>query len=220
VQAVPQLDLCAGVRLWSDLIIFSTIFCRKPSCGPFSVLLPVLLVLCGCGGRGCPATALRRPKRASLSRFFCDAQRHANVGELPVVLSESTGLTCTRFRAIDWHQAPPGAFLFAYIKAIRGRHVARSMFTLTARGRPQPGCGMGLIISITSAVRRRSRAAWFIATCRATPGALHGAGYGMEPPVRTCSASPMRTVRAEATGVFLDMLERHYGKRPLVYTTR
>ena len=36
---------------------------------------------------------------------------------------------------------------------------------------------------------------------------------------RSCSRKPdAATVRAEAT-VFLDMLERHYGKRPLVYTT-
>ncbi|SFL38356.1 lysozyme [Loktanella salsilacus] len=184
----------------------------------FFCLAACALVLAGCGGR------VSRDRIATSSApvypVFADAAPHANVGQLPSYYPIH-GVDVSRYQgAIDWHQARAGGISFAYIKATEGGDVADPMFHTYRAGATAAGVRHGAYHFYYFCRSPQEQAAWFIRNVPRDPGAL--------PPVldmewnhqsRTCSRKPdAATVRAEATA-FLDMLERHYGKRPLVYTT-
>lgn len=181
-------------------------------------LLPFLLcaaVLAACGSR--PAQVSR--VAASYPRF-ADADPHDNIGQLPSYYPVH-GVDVSRYQGdIDWRQVRAAGISFAYIKATEGGDVADPMFHSYRMGAAAAGVRQGAYHFYYFCRSAREQADWFMRNVPRDRNAL--------PPVldmewnhksRTCPSRPSAAqVRAEAT-VFLDLLEQHYGRRPLVYTT-
>lgn len=175
-----------------------------------------LAVLAGCGGGSTQVSRVATSNYPS----FADAEPHENIGRTPSYYPIH-GVDVSRYQGnIDWPQVRDAGISFAYIKATEGADVADPMFDTYRTGAAAAGVRQGAYHFYYFCRSPQEQAAWFIRNVPRDPQAL--------PPVldmewnhqsRTCKRRPSGAeARAEAV-VFLDMLERHYGKRPLVYTT-
>lgn len=174
------------------------------------------ILLAGCGGRSAQVS------RAApvIYPSFADADPHDNVGQLPSYYPVH-GVDVSRYQGnVDWRAAKAAGITFAYIKATEGGDLADPMFHTYRIGATAAGVRQGAYHFYFFCRSPQEQAAWFIRNVPRDPRAL--------PPVldmewnhqsKSCKRKPSGPeVRAEAT-VFLDILERHYGRRPLVYTT-
>lgn len=179
------------------------------------------LMLCAALLAGCGHRAAQVSRAAPVSYpAFADAKPHDNIGRQPSYYPIH-GVDVSRYQGpIDWRAARAAGISFAYIKATEGGDLADPMFHTYRTGAAAAGVRQGAYHFYYFCRSAREQAAWFIRNVPRDPNAL--------PPVldlewnhqsRSCSRRPSGAeVRAEAV-VFLDMLERHYGRRPLVYTT-
>jgi lysozyme len=120
--------------------------------------------------------------------------------------------------AIDWSALAADDVSFAYIKATEGAEHVDPRFAFNWREAGAAGLYRGAYHFFTLCQPGARQAANFIAVVPRAPGALPHA-LDMEH-MGPCRRGPtMPDVVAEAR-VFLDMVERHYGARPLIYTTR
>lgn len=131
------------------------------------------------------------------------------------------GIDVSRWQGdIDWMTARSSGVSFAFIKATEGGDVADPMFIKNWIASARAGVARGAYHYYYFCRSAEEQARWFIANVPRDPNAL--------PPVldlewthksTTCPWRPDGThVRLEADK-FLDILERHYGQRPVVYTT-
>jgi lysozyme len=131
------------------------------------------------------------------------------------------GIDLSRFQTqVDWGQARASGVNFAFIKATEGGDLVDPMFDSHWRGAAAAGVLPGAYHFFYHCRPAAEQARWFIRHVPKTPGAL--------PPVLDMEWTPTSptctirrdgaTIRAEAQ-IFLDILERHYGQRPLIYTT-
>lgn len=131
------------------------------------------------------------------------------------------GIDISRFQpAIDWAAARANGVNFAFIKATEGGDLLDPMFDTHWRGAGAGGVKRGAYHFFYHCRPAAEQARWFIRHVPRTPGAL--------PPVLDLEWTPTSptctirrdgaVIRAEAK-IFLDTLERHYGQRPLIYTT-
>lgn len=131
------------------------------------------------------------------------------------------GIDVARFQdSVDWPAARAAGVNFAFIKATEGGDMLDPMFRDHWRGAQRAGIARGAYHFFYFCTPAAVQARWFI---RNVPKR-----QGMLPPVLdmewnpfspTCTKRPEgRIVRREAQ-IFLDALERHYGQRPIVYTT-
>jgi lysozyme len=121
---------------------------------------------------------------------------------------------------IDWPRVRASGAAFAFIKATEGGDHLDEMFAENWRAAAVAGVPRGAYHFFFFCRTGAEQAAWFIRNVPKERGAL--------PPVldmewnhksRTCPARPdAATVRAEM-GAFLAIVGRHYGQRPIVYTT-
>lgn len=184
-------------------------------------LLPLLILcaLAACGGGGEPP----RPEAArgvTGAAVFGDADPHDWIGRAPWHYPVH-GIDVSRYQGvIDWPLVRRSNISFAYIKATEGGDVVDEMFAtnwITARAAGMP---RGAYHYYYFCRPPEEQARWFMEHVPADPAAL--------PPVldiewthksRTCRLRPdPREVRGMMHR-YLATLTRHYGKRPVIYST-
>jgi lysozyme len=120
--------------------------------------------------------------------------------------------------AIDWDGLKRSGTAFAYIKASEGENFNDPRFTRNWYAAEQAGMRRGAYHFFTLCRTGKLQAENFIRVVPKDPKAL--------PPVVDAEhmgpcrdSSPIKDVVAELR-VFLDLVGQHYGKRPVIYTTR
>lgn len=131
------------------------------------------------------------------------------------------GIDVARFQdQVDWHAASRAGVNFAFVKATEGSDRVDPRFGEHWSGARRAGIHRGAYHFYYFCKPAEVQAQWFIRNVSRERGMLPPV-LDMEwnPYSPTCRyRPPAETVRAEAK-IFLDMLERHYGQRPILYTT-
>ncbi len=191
-----------------------------------TMILAVLAVfLVSCGRRG-PQPQVLDPHEVTSATApaviypkFGDAKPHEwedrHPGLYPV-----HGLDVSRWQGpIDWQTAKASGVSFVFIKATEGGDVADPLFEDHRRGAQAAGVPWGAYHYYYFCRPAKEQARWFIENVPKGADLPHVLDMEWTPHSKTCRLRPDgKTVRAEAQR-FLDILERHYGRRPIVYTT-
>ncbi|MEO0390070.1 MAG: GH25 family lysozyme [Pseudomonadota bacterium] len=131
------------------------------------------------------------------------------------------GMDAARFQtSVDWARAKAVGIEFVFLKATEGGDLADPKFRDHWRGAGRAGIRRGAYHFYYFCTAPEVQAAFFISTVRKTPGMLPPV-LDMEwnPFSPTCQRRPdAATVRAEMTR-WLNLVEAHYGQRPIIYTT-
>jgi lysozyme len=121
---------------------------------------------------------------------------------------------------IDWPRVRANGTTFAYIKATEGGDVADQRFDQNWQEARAAGLQRGAYHFYYFCRPVEEQIAWFEAHVPVDPDALPPA-LDMEwnPQSRTCRIHPPREKILADMKRFLDELERHYGKRPVIYSS-
>jgi lysozyme len=184
--------------------------------------LVALVVLAACGSRSArePAPSVAPDTASVTAPNFGDTDPTDWPGRSPDQYPVH-GIDLSRFQtSVDWATARANGVNFAFIKATEGGDQVDPMFADHWRGAGSAGVRRGAYHFFYHCRPAAEQARWFIRNVPRTPGAL--------PPVLDLEWTPTSptctirrdgaTIRKEA-GIFLDILERHYGQRPIIYTT-
>ncbi|WP_432448549.1 glycoside hydrolase family 25 protein [Aliiroseovarius marinus] len=131
------------------------------------------------------------------------------------------GLDVSRWQGdINWKQARRSGVSFVFIKATEGVEEKDPMFQSHWRGAGRAGVPRAAYHYFYFCAPATKQARWFIRNVpKLRNGLPHVLDMEWNPRSPTCRHRPTpRKVRAEAKR-FLDILEAHYGRRPIVYTT-
>lgn len=180
----------------------------------------VLLVLAACGGRDSPRPAPAALGPAVLSPVFGDSDPHDWTTRTPTDYPVH-GIDISRWQSdIAWPTARSAGVSFAFIKATEGGDRVDPQFASHWAAAGAAGVPRGAYHFFYFCTSAADQARWFIANVPRTPGAL--------PPVLdiewtpfspTCRSRPPAAVVRSEIGVFLEIVGRYYGQRPIVYTT-
>jgi len=131
------------------------------------------------------------------------------------------GIDVARYQGdIDWRKVRRAGVEFAFIKATEGGDFLDPKFADHRRGAKRAGLRWGAYHYFYFCRPAAEQARWFIRNVPRDASALpHVLDMEWNHRSPTCRKRPEgQIVRREARR-FLDILERHYGKRPIVYTT-
>ncbi len=131
------------------------------------------------------------------------------------------GIDVSRWQGdIDWRTARRAGVSFAFLKATEGGDHVDPKFHSQWRAARRSGVPRGAYHYFYFCRPAAEQARWFIRNVPKEASALpHVLDMEWTPRSKTCRHRPSpRKVRAEARE-FLNILERHYGQRPVVYTT-
>jgi len=131
------------------------------------------------------------------------------------------GIDVSRFQGrIDWRAARAAGVNFAFIKATEGGDLLDTAFKENWRGAAKAGVLRGAYHFYYFCTKPAKQADWYIKNVPRGQGALPPV-LDMEwnPHSPTCTKRPPPAEVRAAMKIFLDRLERHYGQRPIVYTT-
>jgi lysozyme len=200
------------------------------------LLIAVLAVLSGCGGREPPvrgadvrasgSAQADLPRVAVTAPRFGDADPHdwAKPQDRDGRRPESYpvhGIDTSRWQGeIDWRTARAAGVNFAFLKATEGGDHVDPAFIDSWRAAARAGVPRGAYHFWYFCRPAIEQARWFIRNVPRSAGALPPV-LDMEwtPFSPTCRIRPPAAeVRAEAKR-FLDAVERHYGQRPIIYAT-
>lgn len=192
-------------------------------------LIPLFLAsaLAACGGAGghfasSSSRSAPLPAGAVAPPAFDDSHPVTDWAGGPVPQSYPVhGIDVARFQdSIDWSAARAGGVTFAFIKATEGGDRVDAMFRDHWRGAGRAGVHRGAYHFFYHCRPAVEQAHWFIRHVPKERGNL--------PPVLDLEWTPTSptctirrdgaTIRSEARA-FLDIVARHYGRRPIVYTT-
>lgn len=185
-----------------------------------------LLAACGARETGevqpAPSPPLDRASMDALVTYpkFGDSKPHKWTGRAPRSYPIH-GIDVARFQGdIDWPAAKAAGVTFAYIKATEGGDLLDPMFETNWRAARRAGVRRGAYHYFYFCRPAAEQARWFIRNVPRDSTALpHVLDMEWNPYSPTCRLRPDgETVRAEAER-FLDILQAHYGRRPLLYTT-
>ncbi|WP_313532293.1 GH25 family lysozyme [Shinella sp.] len=161
----------------------------------------------------------RSAKRSRVySQQFRDA-KPINFGKRAPKNYQVHGVDVSRWQGdIDWMKLRTQGANFAFIKATDGGDHLDPMFQKNWRLAKEAGIRRGAYHFFYWCRVASSQAEWFIRNVPRDPDAL--------PPVidaeyngdSACKARLSRAKYVEKIKVFAEMLERHYGKRPIIYT--
>ncbi|HUG60958.1 MAG TPA: GH25 family lysozyme [Methylomirabilota bacterium] len=122
--------------------------------------------------------------------------------------------------AIDWHQVRADGVGFAYLKATEGGDRLDERFHENWRAAHRAGLHRGAYHFWYHCRPGREQAAWFIANVpkddHALPPVLDMEWTPFSP---TCTARPHADTLHSEMQDFLDHVEAHFGKRPVIYTS-
>lgn len=183
--------------------------------------LGLCLALLGCGGGRAERSAVPAEDNLTVtSSNFTDADPTEWTGRAPDRYPVH-GIDISRFQtSVDWPTARANGVNFAFIKATEGGDLVDPMFDAHWRGAGAAGVKRGAYHFFYHCRPAAEQARWYIRHVPKTPGAL--------PPVLDMEWTPTSptcrirrdgaTIRKEAR-IFIDIVTRHYGQRPLIYTT-
>ncbi|XDA99687.1 GH25 family lysozyme [Sulfitobacter sp. LCG007] len=180
------------------------------------------LAACSGGNGSAPSDATQTVARTGLQTFpaFDDHNATDWPSRRPTQYPVH-GIDVSRWQGhIDWAEARASGAAFAFIKATEGGDIVDPMFRTHWEAARRAGVRHGAYHFFYFCRPAVEQAAWFIENVPrdrfALPHVLDMEWNHLSP---TCRLRPPGiTVRAEAER-FLDILERHYGRRPIVYTT-
>jgi lysozyme len=132
-----------------------------------------------------------------------------------------TGIDVSRFQTqVDWRRAAGAGVEFAFIKATEGGDLEDPMFRKHWRGAARAGIKRGAYHFYYFCTKPEVQARWFIRHVPKSAGALPPV-LDMEwnPFSPTCKRRPPGNIVRAEMKVFLDIVEAHYGQRPIIYTT-
>ena len=173
-----------------------------------------------------PVTPTRRPattKTLFHSRIYSSRFRDAkpiNFGRASPRLHAVHGVDVSRWQGdIDWDTLRTQGANFAFIKATDGGDHLDPMFSQNWRAAKASGIKRGAYHFFYWCRTAGEQAKWFMRNVPRDPEAL--------PPVidvewnhdSSCKQQLSPTRVREKMQVFMDILERHYGKRPIIYTS-
>ncbi|MGL4310257.1 MAG: GH25 family lysozyme [Paracoccaceae bacterium] len=183
-------------------------------------LLPLLACLAACGGHPDPGAITPAPAGVITAPNFGDADPHDWSGRRPESYPVH-GIDASRWQGtIDWSTARANGVNFAFLKATEGGDGLDPMFADNRRAARAAGVPAGAYHFWYHCRSAAEQARWFIRHVPRAAGDLPPV-VDMEwtPTSPTCrKRPPAEQVRAEAA-LFLSILERHYGQRPIVYAT-
>ncbi len=182
--------------------------------------LCLALALSACGSTSSPrATATVAPAGPVVAPNFGEAKpkdwNGRKPGSYPV-----HGIDTSRWQgSIDWATARANGVNFAFLKATEGGDILDPGFAENWAASARAGVPRGAYHFWYHCRPAAEQARWFIRHVPRQAGALPPV-LDMEwtPFSPTCTLRPdPQVIRAEAK-IFLDMLEAHYGQRPIVYS--
>lgn len=182
----------------------------------FLFCLTCLALLSACGGGSSPQLESRAAPVSYPA--FDNLDPRAWEGLSPSAYAVH-GIDVSRWQSdIDWRQARASGVSFAYIKATEGGDMLDPMFRAHWDGAGQAGVPRGAYHFFYLCRPAVEQARWFIENVPRDRRALpHVLDMEWTPHSPTCTRRPDGAfLRAEADR-FLDMLEDHYGKRPVIY---
>jgi len=131
------------------------------------------------------------------------------------------GIDASRFQtSLDWKRARKAGVEFAFIKATEGADLKDPAFRQHWRAAGRAGIRRGAYHFYYFCSTPEKQARWFIRnvprTARALPPVLDMEWNPLSP---TCQRRPPGNIVRAEMKVFLDLVEKHYGQRPIIYTT-
>nr|WP_283258417.1 GH25 family lysozyme [Pseudomonas sp. GX19020] len=190
------------------------------------IALALSLTLAACGGVGSRDRPAARPSTPIASNVvtapnFGDAKPVTGWGGKPPQGYAVHGIDVARYQTeIDWATARANGVNFAFIKATEGGDRVDPMFEEHWRGAGRAGVRRGAYHFFYHCRSAEEQARWFIRHVPKVAGGL--------PPVLDMEwtpFSPTCTIRREASviredaRIFIDILTRHYGQKPILYTS-
>lgn len=182
------------------------------------------LALSACAGRELPpidaasdTTTIAAP--ANRPRFS-DTDPHEWQGRAPSAYPVH-GIDASRWQGdIDWPFSRDNGVSFAFVKATEGGDVIDPSFARYWQDAARAGIPRGAYHYYYFCRPAIEQARWFIRNVPRSPGALPPV-LDMEwtPFSRTCTKRPEAALVRREAATFLAALERHYGQRPIIYTT-
>ncbi|CUK04010.1 Lysozyme M1 precursor [Shimia thalassica] len=186
-------------------------------------MMVVLVVVTACGQRPhkpveSGASAVVVPDIVTYPRFG-DADPHEWESRAPQSYPVH-GIDISRWQGdIDWRTAKDSGVSFAFIKATEGGDVADPKFDEHRRGAQRAGVPWGAYHYYYFCRPAEEQARWFIQHVPKGAPLPHVLDLEWTPRSKTCTRRPdPREIWREAR-VFMNMLEAHYGRRPIIYTT-
>jgi lysozyme len=165
-----------------------------------------------------PSEGRSRKGSRVYSQQFRDAHP-INFGKRAPKHYQVHGVDVSRWQGdIDWMRLRTQGANFAFIKATDGGDHLDPMFQKNWRRAKEAGIKRGAYHFFYWCRVASSQAEWFIRNVPKDPDALPpviDAEYNGE---SSCKKRLSRAQYVEKIKVFSDMLERHYGKRPIIYT--
>ena len=123
-------------------------------------------------------------------------------------------------RAVDWRQLREAGVSFVFIKATEGGDMVDEQFAEHWRGAKAAGMPRSAYHFFYFCRPAREQAQWFIRNVPKEAGTLpHVLDMEWNHLSPTCRLRPPAATVQREMKVFLDMIERHYGKRPIIYTS-
>lgn len=170
-----------------------------------------------------PPTPMPRPRAVARGTIYSYGFRDADpvdFGRHSPKRLDVHGVDVSRWQGdIDWDKLRRHGANFVYIKATDGGDHLDPMFMNNWQGANRAGLKRGAYHFFYWCRVASQQADWFIRNVPRSEGAL--------PPVidvewnhqSSCKRRPSRATVLEKMQVFMDRLERHYGQRPIIYTT-
>lgn len=131
------------------------------------------------------------------------------------------GMDAARFQTdIDWHRVRRAGVSFAFVKATEGGDHLDPKFRDHWHGAQRAGIPVGAYHFYYFCTSPQAQARWFIRNVPRLKGALPPV-LDMEwnPHSPTCTKRPPAGEVQRQMRVFMRILQRHYGQRPIIYTT-
>ncbi|MDD9724529.1 GH25 family lysozyme [Roseovarius sp. SK2] len=131
------------------------------------------------------------------------------------------GIDVARFQNdIDWARVAQSGIEFAFIKATEGGDRVDPKFARNWAGAGRAGIPRGAYHFYYFCTPPEVQARWFIRNVPREGGALPPViDLEWNPYSPTCTTRPPGAEVRRQARVFMDILERHYGQRPIIYTT-
>lgn len=164
-----------------------------------------------------PATqyrvAVRHPR-------YDDRRPHPWDGRAPSAYAVH-GTDVSRYQSrVDWEQARDSGISFVFIKATEGGDMLDPMFAEHWRGATAAGIPRSAYHFYYFCRTGREQAEWFIRNVPRDPTAMpHVLDMEWNHLSPTCRLRPPADEVQREMRVWLEMVERHYGKRPVIYTS-
>jgi len=183
-----------------------------------------LLVLGGCGSVLSDKTLIesgKLPATTSPGLRFGDHKPHSWKGSKNPKNYTIHGIDVSKYQGrIDWVQVKKAGIEFAFIKSTEGGDRLDERFRENWQAAKAAGLPRGAYHFYYFCRPAKEQAAWFIANvARETdslPPVLDMEWNHLSP---TCKLRPSADIVRREMRIFLRLIENHYGKRPIIYTT-